>query len=41
MDWLKSLSIEIKIEDIPLQVLSVDELPKSYLVIIHVKDPDC
>lgn len=39
-DWLKSLSGEINMGNVPLRVLPVDELPKRHRVVVHVEEPD-
>ncbi|XP_039310101.1 uncharacterized protein LOC105203618 [Solenopsis invicta] len=40
MDWLKSLSTEIKVEDTPLYVLPADELPKRHWIVVHSEESD-
>lgn len=39
-DWLKSLSGDISVGNVPLRVLPVDELPKRHRVVVHVEEPD-
>jgi len=39
-DWLKSLSGEMRLEEVPLRVLPADELPKRHRMVVHVEEPD-
>ena len=39
-DWLKSLSADLSLGNVPLRVLPADELPKRHRVVVHVEEPD-
>ncbi|XP_029162919.1 uncharacterized protein LOC114934410 [Nylanderia fulva] len=39
-NWLKSLFADLRLRNVPLRVLPVDELPKRHRVVVHVQEPD-